>query len=122
MQCLLHERNNQVKPNETGPIYGVKLIDTLPLGTGGMLQELPNRDDLEYVRKHSLRTVAGYEVLLRHYKNAIQRVDELESEVIRLKLELSNKSIDADENAYHMREDSDQTSRSGLHFTHGEDR
>lgn len=51
---------------EKGPIYGVELIDTLPLGkAGGMLQAMPNRDDLRGVR--CARVAAGYEVLLAHY-------------------------------------------------------
>lgn len=54
--------------SETGPIYGVELIDTLPLGGGGMLQAMPNRRDLDQVRKISVRTVAGYEVLLDAYR------------------------------------------------------
>lgn len=54
------------EPN-VGPIYGVELIDTLPLGKGGMLQAMPNRDDLREIAGHHERVVAGYEVLLAHY-------------------------------------------------------
>ena len=50
---------------EVGPIYGVELIRDLPIG--GMLQAMPTRSDLDQVRRISERTVAGYEVLLRHY-------------------------------------------------------
>jgi len=50
-----------------GPVYGVELIDTLPLD-GGMKQAMPGRVDLEKVLKISERTVAGYEVLLEHYR------------------------------------------------------
>lgn len=57
---------------ETGPIYNVPLIDTLPLGYGGMWQQLPSRQDLEDVRTMSQRTVAGYEVLMKHYHEAIR--------------------------------------------------
>ena len=53
--------------NEMGPIYGVELIDTLPLGNG-MLQAMPSRDDLLQVKRISERTVAGYEVLLDAYR------------------------------------------------------
>lgn len=53
--------------SDRGPIYNVQLIDTLPLGTGGMLQQMPDRKDLEKVLHISQRTVAGYEVLLSHY-------------------------------------------------------
>jgi hypothetical protein len=56
---------------EKGPIYGVELIDTLPLGTGPMLQQMPCRDDLERVAERSQRTVAGYEVLLAHYRELL---------------------------------------------------
>jgi hypothetical protein len=75
---------------EVGPIYNVPLIETLPLGSnGGMLQQMPNRQDLEDVRQMSERVVAGYEVLLNHYRAKCMKVAELESEVIRLKLEMS---------------------------------
>ncbi len=40
-----------MRSNELGPVYGVPLIDTLPLGSGGMKQQMPSRDDLEFVRK-----------------------------------------------------------------------
>jgi len=54
-----------------GPIYGVELLDSLPLD-GGMLQQLPSRDDLESIRdlRNGERIVAGYEVLLEHYRRA----------------------------------------------------
>lgn len=53
---------------EFGPVYGVALIDTLPLGeTGGMCQAMPNREDLEHVAKRNTRVAAGYEILLGHY-------------------------------------------------------
>lgn len=64
--------------HETGPIYGVKLIDTLPLGTGGMSQQMPSRNDLEDVRQMSQRTAAGYEVLLSHYQQSLIRILSLE--------------------------------------------
>lgn len=79
---------------ETGPIYGVPLIQSLPLGmNGGMLQQMPSRADLVVIgcgeKGSGQRVVAGYEVLLSHYRANAFRVAELESEVIRLKLELS---------------------------------
>lgn len=74
---------------EVGPIYSVPLIDTLPLGSkGGMLQKMPARQDLDDVRQVSERTVAGYEVLLDHYRAKCSRVTELEAEVARLREEL----------------------------------
>ena len=56
--------------NEHGPIYGVPLIDHLPLGRGSMRQAMPDRADLEGVRdyRQGQRVVAGYEVLLWHYQ------------------------------------------------------
>ena len=58
--------------NETGPIYGVELIKSLPLGGGSMKQAMPSRADLEQVRKISERTAAGYEVLLDHYQSILE--------------------------------------------------
>jgi hypothetical protein len=57
---------------ETGPVYGVELIDSLPLG--GMTQQMPSRDDLEGVKdyRQGQRVVAGYEVLLAHYKSILK--------------------------------------------------
>lgn len=52
--------------NGLGPIYGVPLIDELPL-SGGMFQAMPSRDDLIQVKKISQRTVAGYEVLMHKW-------------------------------------------------------
>lgn len=49
---------------EQGPVYGVPLIDTLPLGTGGMLQQMPSQSNLHQCRKLNERVVAGYEVLM----------------------------------------------------------
>lgn len=59
---------------ETGPIYGVELIDTLPLGTGAMLQAMPSRADLIQARRTSERTVAGYEVLLDAYRTQQKQI------------------------------------------------
>ena len=67
---------------EVGPVYGVELIDTLPLGTGCMRQQMPSHDDLKYVRSWSERTVAGYEVLLAHYYDKVSEIERLK-ELIR---------------------------------------
>lgn len=64
--------------SEKGPIYGVELIDSLPLGKSGMLQAMPTRDDLRSVRCE--RVAAGYEVLLAHYLELKKRVDREVSE------------------------------------------
>lgn len=57
---------------EEGPIYGVKLFDSLPPGKGGFSQALPSRSDLvECRRKMKLdRVVAGFEVLTEHFRHA----------------------------------------------------
>lgn len=60
---------------EFGPVYGVALIDTLPLGeTGGMCQAMPSRADLEQVAKRNARVAAGYEILLGHYKTLLENI------------------------------------------------
>lgn len=60
--------------NEEGPIYGVSLIDTLPIGNTGMLQQMATREDLERVkaRAYTYRVAAAYEVLLWHYWRLIK--------------------------------------------------
>ena len=74
---------------ETGPVYNVPLIDSLPLGSGGMTQAMPSRSDLIQVSKISMRTAAGYEVLLQkhHEQTALlakrdARITQLEASVI----------------------------------------
>ncbi len=66
--------------SERGPIYGVVLLDSLPLD-GGMRQALPSRADLDAVRRTRIngndRVVAGYEVLLEHYKRLVNAVEAL---------------------------------------------
>lgn len=62
---------------DSGPVYGVRLIDSLPLGKGGMRQAMPTRRDLKQVQELSTRTVAGYEVLLDHYRNRGEEIDRL---------------------------------------------
>lgn len=62
---------------QLGPTYNVPLLESLPLGFGGMIQKLPSRQDLEDVRTMSQRTAAGYEVLLKHYhknQNTLEKV------------------------------------------------
>jgi hypothetical protein len=66
--------------SEVGPVYGVDLIKTLPLGSGGMLQAMPSCDDLNNVVESGVggcgRVVAGYEVLLSHYHRLVKEVAE----------------------------------------------
>jgi len=57
--------------NQLGPVYGVPLIDEMPLGNSYMVQAMPSRADLEQVRRINERVAAGYEVLLHHYHRAI---------------------------------------------------
>ena len=57
--------------SDYGPVYGVELITDLPLD-GGMRQAMPSRRDLQQVREISERTAAGYEVLLEHYRRAVE--------------------------------------------------
>lgn len=64
---------------ELGPVYGVNLIDALPLGSGSMKQAMPTRSDLLKVQRVSERTVAGYEVLLDHYKHQCSEVERLKN-------------------------------------------
>ena len=61
---------------ERGPIYGVELLTELPLD-GGMMQALPSRDDLESIQdlRNGTRIVAGYEVLMEHYRRVKAALD-----------------------------------------------
>lgn len=61
--------SDEKETGEIGPVWGVKLLDCVPL-TGVMMQALPCRQELERVRRTSERTVAAFEVLLAHYKAA----------------------------------------------------
>ena len=74
---------------ETGPIYGVELIDELPLNyrvEGGWLQAMPSRKDLDSIgkRPNGHRIIAGYEVLLNHWREQAADIKRLEAEVERL--------------------------------------
>ena len=72
------------KTGEVGPVYGVDLIDSLPLGSGCMRQAMPSCDDLNNVVESGVggcgRVVAGYEVLLSHYHRLVAEVAELRGE------------------------------------------
>ena len=74
---------------DSGPVYGVRLIDTLPLGSGAMLQAMPSRQDLIDARSMSERTVAGYEVLLSHYRELLiykEAMDSMAAQMIHPKM------------------------------------
>ena len=74
------------KTGEVGPVYGVDLIDSLPLGSGCMRQAMPSCDDLNNVVESGVggcgRVVAGYEVLLSHYHRLVREVAELRGEKV----------------------------------------
>lgn len=70
---------------ETGPIYGVPLIKTLPILGSMMQQAMPSRQELEDIQQMSVRVAAAYEVLLSHYGKSVLRVEELELELKTLK-------------------------------------
>lgn len=56
---------------EFGPIFGVELIDELRIGgglEGVIIQRMPSLAELRRVSEVSQRTVAGYEVLLSHWR------------------------------------------------------
>jgi len=61
-----------------GPIYEVELIDSLPINSGPMRQAMPSEHDLSTIMgtAHTNRTVAGYEVLLNHWRQACQFLAE----------------------------------------------
>lgn len=63
---------------ERGPVYDVQLIESLPLGGGGMMQQMPNREDLMACGTRFQRVAAGYEVLLHHYLLAINAINLIE--------------------------------------------
>ena len=62
---------------EKGPLYGVELIEDLPIGEGSMRQAMPSRSDLTGIAKINQRVVAGYEVLLAHYRESQAEVERL---------------------------------------------
>lgn len=75
---------NALLSDKVGPIYGVLLLDSLPLSpSASMLQALPSRDDLQSVLDAGCvhRIVAGYEVLLGHYQRLLH-VSEAQEELI----------------------------------------
>ncbi len=74
--------------SEKGPIYGVELIDVLPLNYGqeggfGMTQAMPSCSNLAGVQRYRQgeRVVAGYEVLLNQWRGQQAELAELRTEV-----------------------------------------
>jgi len=69
--------------SDTGPIYGVELISVLPMNhgqTAGMNQAMPSRDDLVGIKdyRQGRRVVAGYEVLLNHWRAQADEIERLQ--------------------------------------------
>jgi hypothetical protein len=67
--------------SEVGPIYGVELIDSLPIGDGSCFQALPSRADLDGVKNYrqGTRVVAGFEVLLNHWREQQGEINRLQA-------------------------------------------
>ena len=77
---MTESKTVEIPNSESGPVYGVRLIKSLPLGSGGMVQAMPSKGDLEQVRKVNERVVAGFEVLTDHYRkqcNEVARLNDL---------------------------------------------
>ena len=82
---------------EVGPIYGVPLIDSLPIG-GGIMQAMPTTNDLKRVMKVCVRAVAGYEVLLGHYREALNEIERLKARIAEMVEESNDAAIERDLN------------------------
>jgi hypothetical protein len=80
--------------NERGPIYWVPLIETLPLGTGIMRQQMASLADLNYIRQYSERMVAAYEVALAHLADREEEVKLLKGTIAALESMRQPKVID----------------------------
>lgn len=75
-----------------GPIYGVELITVLPMDSENpdeMLQAMPSRADLLGVKdyRQGLRVVAGYEVLLNHWREQREEIAHLKDVIKVMKKE-----------------------------------
>jgi len=80
--------------SELGPLYGVELIDDLPLRPGkegGMRQQMPSCSDLQGVKNYrqGQRVVAGYEVLLNHWREQCYELERLQAIVAKCSAGLS---------------------------------
>lgn len=62
------------KSSETGPVYGVQLLESVPIGLTSFYQRCPNRKELEEVKKISEPTVAAFEVLTGHYYRHLHEI------------------------------------------------
>jgi len=72
--------------SESGPLYGVELIESLPMpGTGGMSQAMPQRDELSRASFNGFeRTAAAYEVLLAHWRERGEEIERLRDEFAKI--------------------------------------
>lgn len=61
---------------EKGPIYGVELLETLPLGPGGFRQQMASLDDLKAIAKKHPRIVAAYEILTASFQGMLAERNE----------------------------------------------
>ena len=68
--------------SEIGPVYGIELIPSLPLGGGSMRQALPNRRDLIRTREYNDSVAAGVEVLTEHYRRAMAEIERLQAALL----------------------------------------
>jgi hypothetical protein len=72
---------------EFGPIYGVRLLESLGQ-PGGFQQYMPSRCDLQAVRRVSERTAAGYELLLHQWRQQAERINMQDQQIAELMDEL----------------------------------
>jgi hypothetical protein len=61
---------SEQQQEEFGPIYGVKLINSMAIAGSGFFQQMPSRRELEEIRRVSQRLVAAYELLLWNHHQA----------------------------------------------------
>lgn len=80
---------------ETGPIYGVPLIDSLPMGET-MRQAMPSRSDLIWCKMTHDKVAAGYEVLLAHYHRVCEERDALKRILSKVQLTQALEHIELD--------------------------
>lgn len=82
---------------ETGPIYGVPLIDRLPIGGDGWMQQMPSWRELSWCRDSPQhRVAAGYEVLLAHYHRVCEERDSLKRLLSKVQLTQALEHIELD--------------------------
>lgn len=84
---------------ETGPIWNVPLIDTLPLGEQ-VRQQMPSRKDLamcgSFCGASGSRVALAYEVLLAHYHKVCEERDLLKRILSKVQLTQALEHIELD--------------------------